>query len=60
MSQPKKEGLREAFKKADEPGTGKFNFSQLKSLILTMGTEEQKKEGDVDQIGDLIMKMGTN
>ena len=57
MAQPNKEELREAFKKADEAGTGKLNFSQLKSLMLTMATEEQKKEGDVDQIADLIMKM---
>ena len=55
MTQPNKEELREAFKKADEAGTGKLNFCQLKSLMLSMATEKQKKEGDVDQIADLIV-----
>jgi len=57
MTQPNKEELKEAFKKADEEGTGKLNFKQLKALMLAMATEEQKKEGDVDQIAELIMKM---
>eukprot|EP00092_Neocalanus_flemingeri_P066333 GFUD01080792.1.p1 GENE.GFUD01080792.1~~GFUD01080792.1.p1 ORF type:complete len:178 (+),score=77.05 GFUD01080792.1:40-534(+) len=61
MEQPSKEELKEAFKKADEEGTGKLNFSQLKTLMLAMATEEHMvamaTEGDVDQITDLIMKM---
>ena len=58
MAQPSKEELKEAFKKADETGTGKLNFSQLKSLMLAMATEEQNVEGGgVDQIADLIIKM---
>merc|ERR1711970_496465 len=57
MAQPDKEQLREAFKKADEAGTGKLGFAQLKSLMLAMATEDQRQEGDVDQVADLIMKM---
>eukprot|EP00092_Neocalanus_flemingeri_P013774 GFUD01014856.1.p1 GENE.GFUD01014856.1~~GFUD01014856.1.p1 ORF type:complete len:177 (+),score=80.71 GFUD01014856.1:55-531(+) len=61
MEQPSKEELKEAFKKADEEGTGKLNFNQLKTLMLAMATEEHMvamaTEGDVDQITDLIMKM---
>ena len=36
MAAPTKEELKEAFKKADEAGTGKLNFSQLKSLMLAL------------------------
>ena len=57
MAQPNKEQLKEAFKKADEEGTGTLNFSQLKCLMLAMASEEQREEGGVDQIADLIMKM---
>ena len=57
MANPSKEALNEAFKKADESGTGQLNFNQLKSLMLAMATEEQKIEGGVDQVADLIMKM---
>ena len=57
MAQPNREQLREAFKKADEAGSGKLNFSQLKALMLSMATEDQQKEDDVDHIADLIMKM---
>ena len=57
MAQPDKEQLREAFKKADEAGTGKLNFAQLRTLMLSMATEDQKKEGNVDQVAELIMKM---
>ena len=57
MTQPDREQLREAFKKADEAGTGKLNFGQLRELMLAMATEDQKKEGNVDQVADLIMKM---
>merc|ERR1711970_322851 len=57
MAQPGKEQLREAFKKADEAGTGKLGFAQLKSLMLATATEDQRQEGDVDQVADLIMKM---
>ena len=57
MAQPDREQLREAFKKADEAGTGKLNFGQLRELMLAMATEDQKKEGNVDQVADLIMKM---
>merc|ERR1711970_512048 len=57
MAQPDKEQLREAFKNADEAGTGKLNFAQLRALMLSMATEDQKKEGNVDQVADLIMKM---
>ena len=57
MTQPDKEQLREAFKKADEAGTGKLNFAQLRTLMLSMATEDQKKEGNVDQVAELIMKM---
>ena len=57
MAAPSREELKEAFKKADETGTGKLNYSQLKTLMLSMATEEQKAEGNVDQMADLIMKM---
>eukprot|EP00092_Neocalanus_flemingeri_P058539 GFUD01069753.1.p1 GENE.GFUD01069753.1~~GFUD01069753.1.p1 ORF type:complete len:167 (+),score=71.81 GFUD01069753.1:38-502(+) len=57
MAQPSKEELKEAFKKADEAGTGQLNFNQLKSLMLAMASDEQKTEGGIDQIADLIMKM---
>eukprot|EP00092_Neocalanus_flemingeri_P048184 GFUD01054909.1.p1 GENE.GFUD01054909.1~~GFUD01054909.1.p1 ORF type:complete len:166 (+),score=73.35 GFUD01054909.1:45-500(+) len=57
MAQPSKEELKEAFKKADEAGTGKLNFNQLKSLMLAMASDEQKAEGVIEQIAELIMKM---
>merc|ERR1712050_641196 len=57
MTQPDREQLREAFKKADEAGTGKLNFGQLRELMLAMATEDRKKEGNVDQVADLIIKM---
>ena len=56
MAQPNKEELTEVFKKADEAGTGRLNFSHLKFVMLSMETEEQKKERDLDQIAYLIMK----
>merc|ERR1712183_1130258 len=58
MAELTKEELKEAFKKADEAGTGKLNFSQLQSLMLAIDPEEQKETVEsIDQITDLIMKM---
>ena len=56
MAPPTKEELKELFKKADEAGTGKLNFSQLKSLMLATDPEKEKVE-NIDQMTDLIMKM---
>ena len=56
MAQSNKEDFKEVFKKADKAGTGRLNFSHLKFVMLSMETEEQKKERDLDQIAYLIMK----
>ena len=57
-----KEELKEAFKKADEAGTGKLNFSQLKSLMLALDCLpcpdlEKETKKSIDRMIDLVMKM---
>ena len=55
-----KEELKEAFKKADEAGTGKLNYSQLKSLMIVLKNKKNPEEQgptSVDQMTDLIMEM---
>ena len=52
------EVLKEAFKNADEEGTGKLTFSQIKNLLmLPLVTEEQKEGVDFDQLADVLCKM---
>eukprot|EP00092_Neocalanus_flemingeri_P005256 GFUD01005650.1.p1 GENE.GFUD01005650.1~~GFUD01005650.1.p1 ORF type:complete len:173 (-),score=57.81 GFUD01005650.1:113-565(-) len=49
-----KEVLKEVFKKADEEGTGKLSFSQMKALLLGLGLEESV---ETDKTVQMICKM---
>merc|ERR1712106_884980 len=52
------EVLKEAFKNADEEGTGKLTFSQIKNLLmLPLVTEEQKEGVNFDQLAEVLCKM---
>merc|ERR1712106_975693 len=52
------EVLKEAFKNADEEGTGKLTFNQIKNLLmLPLVTEEQKEGVDFDQLAEVLCKM---